>query len=123
LPPKEKRDYAEAPKVRNISKGEELYRTRCASCHPIGMKEAERAEKRPLGPDLLGVTHKRDRAWLLRWMAEPDKMLAEKDPLAIKLLAEYNNLPMPNLGLNNEEIQDLLVYIDEESHRMGYKHQ
>jgi protein SCO1/2 len=122
MPPNEKRDYAEAPKVRNISKGEELFRTRCASCHTIGMKDAERAEKRPLGPDLLGVTHKRDRAWLTRWMAEPDKMLAEKDPLAMKLLAEYNNLPMPNLGLNGVEIQDVLAYIDEESHRKGYHH-
>ncbi len=122
MPPKEKRDYAEAPQVRNISKGEELFRTRCASCHTIGMKDAERAEKRPLGPDLLGVTHKRDRAWLNRWMAEPDKMLAEKDPLAIKLLAEYHNLPMPNLGLNSDEIQNVLSYIDEESHRMGYHH-
>ncbi len=36
MPPKEKRDYAEAPEVRNISKGEELFRTRCASCHTIG---------------------------------------------------------------------------------------
>lgn len=122
MPPKEKRDYAEAPEIRNISKGEEIFRTRCASCHPIGMTEAERAEKRPLGPDLLGVNHKRDRKWLLRWMKEPDKMLKEKDPLAMKLLAEYNNLPMPNLGLNDTEIQDVLSYIDEESHRMGYRH-
>ena len=120
MPPKEKRDYAEAPQVRTISKGEEIFRTRSAACHPIGMKDAERAEKRPLGPDLLGVTHKRDRAWLLRWMKEPDKMLAEKDALAMAMLAEYNNLPMPNLGLNSVEIQDVLTYIDEESHRMGF---
>jgi protein SCO1 len=122
MPPKEQRDYAQAPEVRNISKGEELFRTRCASCHTIGMTEAERLEKRPLGPDLLGVTHKRDRAWLLRWMKEPDKMLKQKDPLAMDLLAESNNLPMPNLGLNNEEIEDVLTYIDEESHRLGYHH-
>jgi cytochrome oxidase Cu insertion factor (SCO1/SenC/PrrC family) len=122
MPPKEKRDYAEAPQVRNIGKGEELFRKRCAACHTIGMKESELAGKLPLGPDLLGVTHKRDRAWLTRWMAEPDKMLAEKDPLALKLLAEYNNLPMPNLGLNDVEIRNVLTYIDEESHRMGYHH-
>jgi cytochrome oxidase Cu insertion factor (SCO1/SenC/PrrC family) len=122
MPPKEKRDYAEAPQVRNIGKGEEIFRARCAACHTIGMKESERAGKLRLGPDLLGVTHKRDRAWLLRWMKEPDKMLAEKDPLAMALMAEYNNLPMPNLGLNDVEIQNVLTYIDEESHRMGYHH-
>lgn len=122
MPPKEKRDYAQAPEVRNITKGEELFRTRCVSCHTIGMPEAERAEKRPLGPDLLGVTHKRDRAWLNRWMKEPDKMLKEQDPLATALLAEYHNLPMPNLGLSDVEIHDVLSYIDIESHRMGYEH-
>ncbi len=68
----------------------------------------------------MGVTHKRDRAWLTRWMAEPDKMLREKDPIAKALLAEYHDLPMPNLGLNKEEIKDVLTYIDIESHRLGY---
>jgi protein SCO1/2 len=120
MPPKIKRDYADAPKLRNISKGEELFRTRCASCHTIG---AEDAAENPLGPDLLGVTGKRERAWLKRWLAEPDKMLAEKDPLAMALLSEYDNLAMPNLGLSDVEIQALLIYIDEESHRKGYHHQ
>ena len=92
MPPKGRRDYAEAPEVRNISKGERLFRTRCSACHTIGVKDVAAAEKAALGPDLLGVTQKRDRAWLIRWMAEPDKMLAEKDPLAMALLAEYNNV-------------------------------
>ena len=33
-----------------------------------------------MGPDLLGVTQTRDPAWLARWLAEPEKMLEEKDP-------------------------------------------
>jgi protein SCO1/2 len=117
MPPKYERDYAEAPKLRQLSRGESLFRTRCSPCHTIG---AEDAEKRPLGPDLLGVTKKRDRAWLTRWMAEPDKMLAEKDPLAMALLAEYNNLPMPNLGLSEVEIEDLFAYIEEEGRRVEH---
>jgi protein SCO1/2 len=120
LPPKEKRDYAEAPRLRNISRGEELFRTRCAVCHTIGAQEAAGGEKRPIGPDLLDVTAKRDRTWLTRWLAVPDKMLAEKDPLATTLLAEYNNLVMPNLGLNEVEIRDLVAYMEEESHRVEH---
>ena len=54
------------------------------------------------------------------WTHSIYAMLAEKEPLAMKLLAEYHNLPMPNLGLNNDEIQNVLGYIDEESHRKGY---
>src|SRR6185369_1936133 len=77
-----KRNYADAPQVRNISKGEEMFRTRCSSCHTIGVEEGAATGLRPIGPDLLGVTWKRDRAWLTRWMKEPNRMLAEKEPLA-----------------------------------------
>lgn len=116
MPPKYKRDYAEAPQLRAISKGEELFRTRCSPCHTIGAKEAAG----PLGPDLAGVTWKRERTWLARWMKEPDKMLEEKDSLAVAMLAEYNNLPMPNMGLTEVEIQALFAYIEQESHRTGH---
>lgn len=115
LPSQANRDYAKAPELRQISKGESLFRTRCASCHTIGKGDIARQETQLLGPDLLGVTRKRDRAWLVRWLAEPDKMLAEKDPTAMALLAEYNNVPMPNLRLNATEIEALLTYIEETS--------
>jgi hypothetical protein len=42
-----------------------------------------------LGPGLQGVTQKRDRAWLARWIQNPDKLLAEKDPLALELYTRY----------------------------------
>ena len=122
IAPEYKRDYADAPKVRNISKGEELFRSRCSSCHTIGVEEAAKTKLRPIGPDLLGVTWKRDRTWLTRWMKEPNKMLAEKEPLAIALFAEYNKVAMPNMGLNDKDIQDLFGYIEEESRRVGQKH-
>ena len=117
-----KRNYADAPQVRNISKGEEMFRTRCSSCHTIGVEEGAATGLRPIGPDLLGVTWKRDRAWLTRWMKEPNRMLAEKEPLAMALLAEYNNIAMPNLGLTMVDIQDLFAYIEEESRRVARKH-
>jgi len=117
-PGRKEQDYANAPKVRTISKGESLFRTRCAVCHTIGAKDGVKPEKRKPGPDLSGVVRKRDRAWLTRWLAEPDKMVAEKDPLAVALLAEYDNVLMPNLRLSGDDIQALLAYIEEESNRM-----
>lgn len=110
--------YADAPKLRNTSTGENLFRTRCSSCHTIGARDTIKASQRPMGPDLLGVTHKRGRAWLSRWLAEPDKMLAEKDPVAMDLYAEYNNMPMPNLGLNAIEVDALIDFMDIESRRI-----
>jgi protein SCO1/2 len=64
-----------------------------------------------LGPDLLGVTEKRDPAWLARWLKEPDQMLAEKDSIALELFARYNELAMPNLSLNDIDVAALIDYL------------
>jgi protein SCO1/2 len=69
-----------------------------------------------LGPDLLGVTEKRDPAWLARWLKEPDQMLLEKDSIALELLARYDNLRMPNLGLNNVDVAALIDFMASASH-------
>jgi nitrite reductase (NO-forming) len=62
-----------------------------------------------LGPDLAGVTKRRDDAWLTRWLKSPDKML-ESDPVAKAMLKEYNNLPMPNQNLSDVEVAQYLRY-------------
>ena len=121
LPPKTRKDYEDAPEVRNISKGENLFRTRCAACHTIGADEVVRSKAPDIGPDLLNVTQKRDRAWLTRYVKEPDKMLAEKDPLAVALFDAYENVRMPNLRLSDVDVQALLTYIEEESRRMEHQ--
>lgn len=110
-------DYASAPKLRNISTGEQLFRTRCATCHTVTGKEPENA----LGPDLLGVSQRREKAWLYNWLRAPDQMLKQKDPIAIGLLKQYNNLAMPNMRLNQQEAADLIRYIDAETIRLTRK--
>ncbi len=110
--------YAQAPKLRNISQGESLFRGRCSVCHTIGEGDVMQVQQNRVGPDLLGVTQKRERAWLARWLAEPDKMLAERDPIAMALYARYNNLPMPNLRLNEIEVDALIEYMEAESRRV-----
>jgi len=99
-------------RAKPYDRGEYLFRTRCAVCHTVGGGD-------DLGPDLLGVTERRDPAWLARWVKEPDKMLAEKDPIAMELLAQYKNLPMPTLGLNDQEVGMVLDYLKAESLRVA----
>ncbi len=115
-PPGAGLDYADAPKVRNISQGEYLFRTRCATCHTIGGGQEGLAVGLE-GPDLLGVTKRRDRAWLSRWIAAPDQMLEAKDPIAMGLYAKYDELPMPNMRLSELDVKDVLRYIGSESNR------
>jgi copper(I)-binding protein/cytochrome c2 len=109
------RNYASAPKLRSIPRGEQLFRTRCANCHSLTGNE----QKDALGPDLLGVTRQRDMDWLLNWLRAPDQMLAKKDPVAMALYKKYNNLAMPNMRLNQQDATALISYIDEETHRLA----
>jgi cytochrome oxidase Cu insertion factor (SCO1/SenC/PrrC family) len=110
-------NYANAPKLRSIPRGEQIFRTRCISCHSINGNEVADA----LGPDLLGVTKKREMQWLLDWLKAPDQMLKKKDPIAMALYKKYNNLAMPNMRLNKEEALTLLDYIKNETQRLQGK--
>ncbi|NRA02641.1 MAG: SCO family protein [Myxococcales bacterium] len=102
------RSYSEVPDVPKFSRGEYLYRSRCTSCHTIGAGDS-------LGPDLLGVTEQREHAWLMRWLKEPDKMLAEGDPIARDQFARYNELAMPNLRLDDADAAALIAYMAAQS--------
>ncbi len=104
--------------MRAISVGERLFRGRCGACHTIGGGDIRAPARGNMGQDLLGVTHKREREWLARWLANPEKMLAEKDPIAMELYGQYNNVPMPNLYLNKREVNALIDYMDAETSRI-----
>ncbi|MFT3727205.1 MAG: SCO family protein [Terricaulis sp.] len=99
-----RQDYSAAGQVTNTSEGIYIFRTRCASCHTIGGGDI-------LGPDLRGVTLTRDGAWLRRWISQPDRMIAERDPTAMSLLGRYRNLPMPNLRLGQQDVQAVIDYL------------
>ena len=116
-PPEERLDYADAPEVRQISQGGPLFRPRCSTCHTIGHGQ-EGLTPGLEGPDLLGVTKRRDREWLERWIAVPDKMLEEGDPIALGLYAKYNEVPMPNMRLSPADVRDLLAYLGSETNRV-----
>jgi protein SCO1/2 len=96
------RSYAEAP-VLKIDSGEYAFKTHCAPCHTIGKGDN-------IGPDLAGVTTRRDRAWLTRLLVDPDKMLAT-DPIAKAMLAKYKQVRMPALGLATSDATMVLDYI------------
>jgi len=108
-------NYDEAPSYAQPSAGATLYQTRCASCHTIG--EGDR-----LGPDLHGVVASRDREWLIRWIREPDKMVEERDPIALALMARYRNLPMPNLRLTRTDAQNIITYLEQRDAELGPRH-
>jgi len=101
------KSYAEArPLV--LDKGEYFFQSQCSVCHTIGQGDK-------MGPDLLGASARRGRAWLTRYIMAPDRMLAEGDPIATALFEKYQYARMPNLRLGSEEAAAVLSYIDAQS--------
>ena len=79
----------------DIKKGEETYTAKgCPACHKLGGGKL-------VGPDLKGVTARRDQEWLEKMILRPDVMVKE-DETAKKLLAEHFT-PMPNQGVDPEK--------------------
>jgi nitrite reductase (NO-forming) len=93
-------DQAEA------EKGKKVFQERgCAACHTIGKGKLT-------GPDLAGVTERRNEEWLKKWLKSPETMLMS-DPIAKEMLSVYM-VPMPNQGLNDQDIDVLIDYFEYE---------
>src|SRR5262245_45368029 len=101
------KSYTEA-KQPVMDKGEYIFRARCSTCHTIGQGDR-------LGPDLLGVTSRRERAWLSRYIQVPDRVLDARDPIAVALSEKYDKTKMPNLGLGSEDVAALVTYLEARS--------
>jgi cytochrome c2 len=84
--------------------GEQIFQSRCTACHTIGKGKL-------VGPDLAGVTSRREESWLIRQIKEPDSLVAENDPVAMQLLQEANGVPMVSLGLSDAEVAAVIAYL------------
>lgn len=82
--------------------GKQIFQQTCAACHTIG-------GGRLVGPDLKGVTERRNEEWLVRFISQPDRMRQE-DPIAVANLKEFG-VPMPALGLNEQQVTDVIAYL------------
>jgi protein SCO1/2 len=99
--------YAGAPKL-SIDHGQYVFATHCAACHTIGNGDS-------VGPDLKGVTALRPHDWLTQFIQHPEQLLDAKDPVATSLMAKYKNVRMPKLGLGDEDVAELINYIQARS--------
>lgn len=92
----------------NFDRGKYAFVRDCQACHTVGGGDK-------VGPDLLGVTTVREHDWLVRMIQHPDELWKANDPLAMELLKKYNNVRMPNLSVNNDELDLLLHYLESAS--------
>ena len=93
-----------ADRAQAQASGKEIFEDNCAACHTIGKGVL-------VGPDLSGVTARRDPAWLLRQIKEPDQLIAEKDPIALQLVKESGDVEMTPPELSDAEIAAVITYL------------
>lgn len=83
--------------------GAALFQAKCSPCHKL--------DERYIGPALVGVTERRQPAWILNMILNPENMIVN-DPTAKSLLATFLT-PMANQHLTREEAECVLVYFRE----------
>ncbi|MDE2026932.1 MAG: c-type cytochrome [Candidatus Omnitrophica bacterium] len=76
---------------------------RCFVCHTIGSGDK-------IGPDLNNVAKNEKEEWLKAFIQHPSAMFSQNDPTATKLLGRYRT-PMPDLGLTDQDVADVISYI------------
>lgn len=87
-----------------IAQGKDLFAAKgCVACHKIGGGKL-------VGPDLKGITARRDTKWLSKMILYPDVMVKE-DEVAKKLFVEHL-VPMPNQQVDPvKDLPLLLAYL------------
>lgn len=92
--------------------GQALFIRLCAGCHTVGQGDR-------VGPDLNGVTSRHGRAWLSRFIQQPEQVRASQDPAALALVARFPTVRMPNMGLTESDADDLLSYVELQMYRLS----
>jgi hypothetical protein len=85
--------------------GEEIFKTNCMSCHTIG-------GGRLIGPDLYGITEKREADWLKKWINSSSDLIATGDADAIAIFEDYNKVAMPSFYFDDQIYDSLISYLE-----------
>ena len=97
-------NYEAVPHIDISNRGRYIFGSQCAACHTVGHGDK-------IGPDLFGVASVRETEWLRRFITEPDKVIKEKDPIAVALYNKYKQVNMPNTRLTKEDVDELVKFL------------
>lgn len=87
-----------------VQKGEQIFKTNCISCHSIGTTTL-------IGPGLEGITDKRKKEWLKKWINSSSDFIASGDPEAIAIYEQYNKVAMTSFYFEDDDFESLYAYL------------
>jgi cytochrome c2 len=92
--------------VANAQDAGDYFQQNCTMCHSVG-------GGRLIGPDLGGVTKRKDRTWLVQFLQDPKAMIDSGDPYANQLHQDANGVVMPTpSGMTPALADSILNYIE-----------
>ena len=94
--------------AQDISIGESLFKSNCASCHYLGPHE-----KKLIGPGLNEeIFEEYSVDWLYKWIRNSAELIEAGDKQAVAVYEEYNKAVMTAFPhFSNEDIDNILAYI------------
>lgn len=82
-----------------------IFRKRCSACHTFGKGVK-------VGPDLKGVTERRQRDWLLKFVRSSQTVIQSGDPTAKALFEQFKPQKMPDWAdLSEKQISAIMDYL------------
>ena len=93
--------------VAAVTAGDALFKNNCAQCHAV--------HDVVVGPALKDITKRRPVSWLIPWVKNSSKVVASGDEYAVKLYNKYQQQQMPSFQLSDEEIKNIVKYLEVES--------
>lgn len=89
-------------------KGEAIFNLNCIACHMI-------TEEKVIGPGLQGVTKRREKEWIKKFVKNSQAVIESGDEYAVKLYEEYNKTLMTSFNFTDEEFESLYAYLEANS--------
>lgn len=81
------------------------FNTRCTACHTYG-------KGIKVGPDLKGVTERRKRDWLVKFIHGSSMLIKSGDRTAAALFSQFKQQRMPDwVDLSDQQVNDILDFI------------
>ncbi|MEW6774114.1 MAG: cytochrome c [Bacteroidota bacterium] len=87
--------------------GAALFKQNCGMCHKLGT--------RLVGPDLSGVTQRRSKEWLHKFIKSSQSLVKSGDKDAVAIFNEFGQTVMPDQNVSDAQIDEILKYIEQNS--------
>jgi len=90
----------------DAANGESLFNNNCKACHSA-------KDEVVVGPGLKDIQKRRDLAWLVKWVKNPNGVIQSGDEYAVALYNKFNKAQMTAFPAFGEtEVKDIVAYIE-----------